>query len=65
MNIRVAFTAIPWDLLIAQIMVALNLGEFVAKAIKGDLRMGVYWLAAAALNYSAAGFPLPRLPWAR
>jgi hypothetical protein len=64
MSVRAAITALPWDTLIAWAMVSLNLGEFCAKAIKGDLRMGIYWLAAAALNYSAAGFKIPRLPWA-
>jgi len=47
------------------IMVALNLAAATSNALVGDLRTSGYWFSAATLNYCAANFPLPRLPWRR
>ena len=45
------------------IMVGLNAGACTSNLAAGDLRSGLYWVSAAILNYCAAGFALPRLPW--
>lgn len=45
-------------------MIALSISAAVGKLAAGDLRSAVYWFAAAVLNYAAAGYRLPRLPWA-
>jgi len=45
-------------------MIVLAIGSAVGKLVSGDLHSAVYWFAAAALNYAAAGYRLPRLPWA-
>lgn len=45
------------------VMVGLNAAACGSNLAAGNLRTGLYWVAAAVLNYCAAGFTLPRLPW--
>ncbi|MEK7394366.1 MAG: hypothetical protein AAB214_17555 [Fibrobacterota bacterium] len=45
-------------------MVSLSIASAIGKLAAGDVRGAVYWFSAAALNYAAAGYRLPRLPWA-
>lgn len=45
------------------VMIALSLMAGVGRFAAGDLRSGLYWCGAALVNYAAAGYRLPRLPW--
>lgn len=45
------------------LMIGLAIGAGIGRFIAGDLRSGLYWCGAAVINYAAAGYKLPRLPW--
>lgn len=45
------------------VMIVLSVMAGVGRFVAGDLRSGLYWFGAALINYAAAGYRLPRLPW--
>lgn len=46
------------------LMIAGAAGAGMGRIVAGDLRGALYWWGAALVNYAAAGYRLPRLPWA-